>query len=107
MRGEKSRSRLLVLALPVFFMAVLMGVFALVWLRAHTTSMEYRIGRMEVQKVQSMSAKKSLVAEMASILSIQEVSKRGLELEFPDRLRVIYVKRDAGGVPYRTSLRRE
>ncbi len=93
--------------LPVLGTLLLASIFGLVWLRSHITSMEYRIGRMQEQKLEAMKEEKALVAKMAAMLSLKQLEARDLELEFPDRQRVIYVKREKGGVPYTASLTRE
>lgn len=84
-----------------------MSIFSLVWLRSSIVSLEYRIGEMEMNKAEVLKEKKALAAELAALISIQQVENRKAELVFPDRQRVVYVKRDDGGIPYTTSLRRD
>lgn len=93
------------LAAPLLFVLLFSGVFGLVWLRSQITSMEYRIGMIEREKMEALKEEKALYAEMSSLLSIEQVAKSDAGLQFPDRQRVIYVKRDKGGVPYTASLR--
>lgn len=95
------------LMVPVLALVVVAGLFGLVWLRSQITSAEYRIGKLEAEKQESTRQEKVLYARMSSMLSIQQVSLRGLDLTFPDRTRVIYVKRDEGGKPYAASLKGE
>ncbi|MEJ2314125.1 MAG: hypothetical protein P8Y85_04980 [Nitrospirota bacterium] len=93
------------LAVPVLVVFLFAGIFGMVWLRSRITSMEYRMGTLEREKVEALKQEKALYAEMSSLLSIEQVAKNGMKLEFPDRQRVIYVKRDKGGVPYTASLK--
>ncbi len=92
-------------AAPLLFVSLFAGIFGMVWLRSQITSMEYRIGMLEREKVEVLKEAKALYAEMSSLLSIEQVASNGTGLEFPDRQRIIFVKRDKGGVPYTASLR--
>jgi hypothetical protein len=85
---------------------LLLSIFGLVWLRSSYVSVEYRIGAMETQKAEALKEKKALAAELAALLSLDEVEQRDISLVFPDRQKVIYVKRDGGGVPYSAALTR-
>ncbi len=107
MRYRRQRSIFLRFMLPVLVVLLFASVFGLVWLRSQITSVEYRIGRMQGQKLEAMKEEKVLVARMASLLSLKQVEARNLELQFPDRQKVVYVRREKGGVPYTASLTRE
>ncbi|MGD8352372.1 MAG: hypothetical protein PVG55_05205 [Nitrospirota bacterium] len=102
---RRSRSVFSRLAVPLLVVSLFAGIFGMVWLRSQITSMEYRMGILEREKVEALREEKALYAEMSSLLSIEQVARNGMSLEFPDRQRVIYVKRDKGGVPYTASLR--
>ncbi len=104
---RRRKSLLSVISVPLLFVFLCTGVFGLVWLRSKVTAMEYRIGMLDREKVEALKEEKSLYAEMSSLLSIEEVAKNDMGLQFPDRQKVIYVKRDKGGVPYTASLRTE
>jgi hypothetical protein len=104
---RKRRSIFSRLALPVMVVVLCAGIFGLVWLRSQTISTEYRIGQLEREKIEAMKVEKALYAQIASLLSIQEVVRSDMDLQFPDRQRVVYVRRDKGDVPYKASLRRE
>jgi len=95
------------LAVPVLFAVLFACIFGLVSLRSRTISMEYRIGHLEREKAEALKEEKTLYAQMSSLLSIQEVAKVDSGLQFPDRQRVVYVRRDKGDVPYKASLRTE
>jgi hypothetical protein len=77
-----------------------------VWMRSSITSMEYDIGSLEKRKTQALKERKLLEADLASLRSIREVEDRSMGMVFPDREKVVYVKRDKGSVPYAASLRR-
>ena len=98
------RTRLSYLIAPVLCLMLLSGIFGLVRLRSSVISIEYRIGSLERQKAEALKRQKVLAAELASLLSIQEVGNRDIALVFPDRQKVFYVNRDTGGVPYSASL---
>jgi hypothetical protein len=93
---------------PVLVLLLTLGIFGLVRLRSTIVSMEYGIGAVERQREEAMKERKVMVAEFASLRSIQVVDQRDMALTFPDRRKVFYVKRDDGGVPsYTVSLKRE
>lgn len=95
------------LGIPFLWVLLLMSIFSLVWLRSSIVSLEYHIGEMEMKRTEALKEKKTLAAELASLISIQQVEKRKVALVFPDRQKVVYVKRDEGGIPYTASLVRE
>jgi len=101
-RRRSIYSRLLA---PFLFVLFLAGVFGLVWLRSQVTALEYRIGMLEREKVEALKDEKALYAQMSSLLSIEQVARSEAGLQFPDRQKVVYVKRDRGGVPYTASLK--
>ena len=68
--------------------------------------MEYTISELQNKKLDRLREAKVLMAERASLLSMQKVEKtavRPLGLVFQDRTRVVYVKERKSG-PYRASL---
>lgn len=101
------RSRFSFVLVPVLLLTLCAGFFGLVRLRSSFVSVEYRIGEFQMLKVSAQKEQKVLRAKLASLHSLGEIAQRGLALEFPDRQRVVYVKRDAGGVPRSASLIRE
>ncbi len=90
---------------PVLILVLLVGFFGLVKLRAAIVSVEYEIGKLEKQKVDLLTERKALQAEFSSLLSLRSVEGRELALVFPNRDRVIYVKREEGNKPFATSLK--
>ncbi len=92
--------------IPLIAAIFLFGIFSLVWLRSSIRAMEYSIAALDEQRMEILKERKALMAEKASILSIQNVEhKTGekLGLVFPDRVKVVYVKK-GNTMPYRASL---
>lgn len=90
---------------PLLVCLLLVGIFGIVGLRSRILSLEYEIGAMERHKAGALKEVQALRADLASLLSIKEVDERKISLVFPDRKKVIYVKRDLGGVPHTASLK--
>jgi hypothetical protein len=87
------------LAMPMLAILLLVSVFGMVWLRSSIMSVEYRIGALEAQRAEALRERNVLAADLASLLSLEEVEERRMALVFPDRRNVFYVKRDAEGAP--------
>lgn len=91
------RDSLLWVTVKVFFIPmVLISVFLVVGLKGKITSLEYRISELENRKIQLTKEKKELLVKKSDLLSvknIEHVAMNRLGLAFPDRKRVIYVKR--------------
>ncbi|MGE5893247.1 MAG: hypothetical protein ACM34I_04265 [bacterium] len=76
---------------------IVLSVFLMIWLRASITSLEYRISELETRKIEAANKKKELLvarSEMLSVRNVELVAMERLGLRFPDRKKVIYVKRD-------------
>jgi len=83
---------------------IILSIFALVWLKAEITSLEYRISRYEKERLDLLRRKKELIvkrSELLSIENIEHIAMNRLGLTFPDRKKVIYVKRGGGTFNYR------
>ncbi len=92
---------------PLLVAVIAFGIFSIVWLRSNVRSIEYGIASLDNQKREMLKEKKMLMAEKASILSLQSIKSRDhakLGLIFPDRVKVVYVKRDTAYGPYKISL---
>ncbi len=90
---------------PFFIILLLCSVFALVWLRSNFISMEYTISELENKKMDKLREAQILMAEKASLMSMQKVERtamRDLGLVFPNRTKVVYVKERNEG-PQRAS----
>lgn len=96
MKGQ-ARDSLLWIVVKVFFIPmVLLSVFLMVGLKGKITSLEYRISELENRKLQLAKEKKELLVKRSDLLSvknIEHVAMNRLGLAFPDRKRVIYVKK--------------
>jgi hypothetical protein len=104
MMYRRRRNTISHLLAPLLCLVLLLSMFGLVRLRSSIVSIEYRIGDMERQRAEALKEKKIMAADLAALLSIGEVENRDVALVFPDRQKVVYVKRDDGGVPYIASL---
>lgn len=103
----KKRNRSVSFLKPVFFLTMLFLVFGLVWLRSGVISLEYSISRLEAQKEELLRDRKLLAAKRANLLSLDKfetASARGFV--FPDRVKVVYVKRVEDGGTFKASFRR-
>lgn len=94
--------------MAMVIITLLFGIFSIVWLRSEVRTLEYTIAQIEDQKMKIIKERKALMAEKASLLSIQSVrnlSEGKNVLVFPDRAMVTYVKKDEISAPYRASLK--
>lgn len=95
MRGHRQNESFVArIALPVALAAVVFCVFGLVWMRSSIIAIEYEISAIEGAKADAFKQKNVMEAKLASMLSIQQVGMRGMDLSFPDRQKLVYVKRD-------------
>jgi len=101
----RRKSMVIYLVKPLFVALLLFGIFGIIWLRSNLISLEYTISELENKRMERLRETKMLMAERASMLSIQRVegtAVRDLGLVFPDRTRVVYVK-DRGAGPQMVS----
>jgi hypothetical protein len=91
---RKQRSCFSVIIGPLMFMMVVAGIFGMVRLGTGIVNVEYKIGDLEYMRTIALKERKAMKAEMSSMLSLRNVQGKGLELEFPDRQKVVFVKRD-------------
>jgi hypothetical protein len=92
---------------PVSVALILFGIFSIVWLRSSVKTAEYGIAALDHKRMEILRERKTLMAEKASLLSIQSVKNKGsgkLGLVFPDRVKVVYVKKDGKSSPFKASL---
>jgi hypothetical protein len=94
----------------ILFVALLiLGVFSLVYLKSSVMKLEYSLGDLEKTKMNYLRDRKMLLAEKTGFLSLEkfEASPGGTYgFVFPDRIRVIHVKKQKGPSPYKASLER-
>jgi hypothetical protein len=109
-RTEGRRPFLVFILNPLCVILLLSGVFGLVYLRSNIITLEYNLSDLEQKKLYCLSERKSLLAEKTSILSFDKVeaSLRGNHgFVFPDRVKVIHVKKHRGSLPHKASLERK
>ncbi|MBZ0158059.1 MAG: hypothetical protein K8I29_17820 [Alphaproteobacteria bacterium] len=86
---------------------LLFSFFAIVWLRSSVVSLEYSLSRLEKRETDLAKEKKSLVAERANLLYVgrlEAVAANGSGFVFPDRMKVVYVKREMKQEPYKVAM---
>lgn len=106
-RTGNSKNMALYIIKPFCIALLLFSLFGLVMIRSNVLKLEYQLGDLEKKEIEYLKERKMLRAEKASLLSFEKVnaSFRGNhELVFPDRVRVIHVKRQKGVQPYKVSL---
>ena len=92
---------------PLSVALILFGIFSIVWLRSSVRTAEYSIAALDHRRMEILRDRKTLMAEKAGLLSIQSVKSKGsgkLALVFPDRIKVVYVKKDGKSAPFKASL---
>lgn len=98
----------LFIAKLLFVMLFLFSLFGIIRLRSNFISIEYAISDLENKKTERLAEAKMLMAERASILSMQKIEKsavKSMGLAFPDRKKVVYVKQTEYG-PQQASLQK-
>ncbi len=92
---------------PLSVLLILFGIFSIVWLRSSVRTAEYSIAALDHKRMEILRERKTLMAEKAGLLSIQSVKNKDsgkLALVFPDRIKVVYVKKDGKNTPFKASL---
>ncbi|MDP2276846.1 MAG: hypothetical protein Q8K51_01345 [Nitrospirota bacterium] len=92
---------------PLSVALILFGIISIVWLRSSVRTAEYSIAALDHRRMEILRDRKTLMAERAGLLSIQSVKSKGsgkLALVFPDRIKVVYVKKDGKSAPFKASL---
>ncbi len=72
------------------------GIFTIIWLRSAITSLEYRIAELERIKLDALKEQKRLLAERASLTSVERIEELAFNkegLHFPDRRHVHLIRR--------------
>lgn len=91
---------------PLSVALILFGIFSIVWLRSSVRTAEYSIAALDHRRMEILRDRKTLMAEKAGLLSIQSVKSKSsgkLALVFPDRIKVVYVKKDGKNTPFKAS----
>jgi hypothetical protein len=104
---------------PVCIIVLLFGLFGLVWLRSSVVSIAYDLRTLEEKKMASQKETKMLLAGRSKVISLASIGSalqvRGQGQDkgdykqvssgyvFPDRVKVIHVKRHRGPETYKAS----
>jgi hypothetical protein len=86
---------------------LMFSLFGLVWLKSNVVSLEYKISILEKKKEDHLKDRRILLAKKAGLQSFETLQSSLRENQgfvFPDRVRVIHVKRQKGSLPYKASL---
>ena len=95
---------------PLLILSLVSCAFGLVYLRSSFVTLEYNLGDLEKQKTQYLTERKLLLAERTGLLSFAklQVSRNdGEAFVMPDRLKVVYINKQKGYLPYKASLERK
>lgn len=119
MRSKTDSSMLSLLFKPLCIAFLLFGLFGLVWLRSSTVTVAYELRSLEENKMNTLKDMRMLLAERASLMSLEKIdaSLRGNNQSdnvyansgyvFPDRVRVVHLKRDRGHGLFKASLEKK
>ena len=100
---------------PLCVIIVLSGLFGLVWLRSGVVSIAYDLRSLEEKKLESLKDMKMLLAERSKLVSLANIGspfqgqgkgaykKVSGGFVFPDRVKVVHIKRHKGPETYRAS----
>lgn len=100
---------------PVCIIILLFGLFGLVWLRSSVVSIAYDLRALEEKKMASQKETKMLLADRSKVISLASIGSSfqgqadgGAKLfssgyVFPDRVKVIHIKRHTGPETYKAS----
>ena len=103
---------------PLCIIILLFGLFSMVWLRSGVVSISYDLRNLEEKKMESLKDMKMLLADRSKLISLVNISstlqsqrqdsggyKRvSSAYVFPDRVKVIHVKKHTGPETYKASL---
>jgi len=114
-RPKANTTVLSLLYKPMLVAFVLIGLFGLIWLRSRIVAVNYEIHNLEEKKMDALTDMKLLLADRAKLMSLVKIdtSLTGTatdrkyasnEYVFPDRVKVVHVRRSKGVEPYDVSL---
>lgn len=101
---------------PLCIVILLFGLFGLVWLRSNVVSISYDLRSLEEKKTELQKETKMLLADRAKVISLASIGSsftgqaRGDHKHvssgyvFPDRVKVVHLKRQTRPGPYKVSL---
>lgn len=106
-RLGRRKSMMTFILKPLCIALLLAGQFSLVWLKSNVLTLEYKIGVLEKMKAEQIKERRLLLAEKAGLQSLERLEASSMENDsfvFPDRVRVIHVKRQKGSLPHKVSI---
>jgi hypothetical protein len=114
-RPKTNANMLSLLYKPLLVALLLLGLFGLIWLRSSIVAVNYEIHNLEENKMGALTDMKLLLADRAKLMSLARIDTplRGTAANdqyadngyiFPDRIKVVHVKRSKGVAPYNVSL---
>ena len=105
---------------PFCIIILLFGLFGMVWLRAGVVSISYDLRNLEEKKMEALKDRKMLLADRSKVISLANISStlqsQGQRQDsgdykrvssgyvFPDRVKVIHLKKRTGPETYKASL---
>ena len=101
---------------PLCIIILLFGLFGMVWLRSGVVSISYDLRNLEEKKMGSLKDMKMLLADRAKLISLANIGSSLQRQDngaykrvssgyvFPDRVKVIHVKKRTGPETYKASL---
>jgi len=105
---------------PLCVILLLFGLFGMVWLRSGVVSISYDLRNLEEKKMEALKDMKMLLADRSKVISLANIGstlqsqgqrqgggdyKRvSSDYVFPDRVKVIHVKKRTGSETYKASL---
>jgi hypothetical protein len=102
-----------VIVKPLSVALLLLGLFGLVWLRSSVTSAAYNLRELEEKRTAELKEMKTLLAERSKLMALSSIDYSGRPKAerkvvsgayvFPDRVKVVYVKRSKGPEAYKAS----
>jgi hypothetical protein len=116
-RPKANTNMLSLLYKPLLAACLLLGLFGLIWLRSSIVEVNYKIHDLEEKKMGALTDMKLLLANRAKLMSLERidtslqgktVARRYADNEyvFPDRIKVVHIKRSKGPAPYNVSFNR-
>lgn len=108
MRINKGGNIMSFMLKPLCIVLLFFAQFGLVWLKSNVITLEYNISNLEKKNAECLKERKLLFVEKAGLQSFENVESSlsgNYGFVFPDRVKVIHVKRQKGPVPYKISLK--
>lgn len=106
-RSKKNKRPALIIKI-CFFLYIVIGVFALIWLKTAVLNLEYRIGELQKERSNAVRERKLISAEKASLYSskrMEEVAIKTLGMGLSEREKVFFVRRIPAAGPHAVSIR--